>query len=281
MRFTVYILEVLIRKIILFIILMNNAFGNTNSGSYGNFSSNTLITGLFIIVVIIIIVYLFVRLGYSVSNYQNDSPYIVEDTIQGTTAKSFAGSKLLRSYDQKFGLEFSYTFWLYIDENTFNNSGKWHHVFHKGNSSAVPLQAPGVWIYPNENKLAINMNTYNNVKVSCDVDNLPLNKWFFVAITCVGQNVDVFINAKLKKRCNLGAIPMLNYGDLYMGKWGGFNGFISRFRYYSYAVPFYMIEKIFDQGPSDAPCTDTGTKPPYLAKDYWMTTGFPNTNVSA
>jgi len=261
---------------------MNNSFGNTNLGS-GNssvFSANTIITGLFIIVVIIIIIYLFVRLGYSVSNYQNDSPFIVEDTIQGTTAKSSPGSKLLRSYDQKFGLEFSYTFWLYIDENTFNNSGKWHHVFHKGNSSAVPLQAPGVWIYPNENKLAVNMNTYNNVKSSCDVGNLPMNKWVCFAIVVIGDRMDVYVNAKLKKRCNLGGIPKQNYGDLYMGKWGGFNGFISRFRYYSYAVPFYLIERIFNEGPSDAPCTETGVTPPYLAPQYWMTTGFPNTQVN-
>jgi len=253
-----------------------NSFGNIKS----SFSSNTLITILFIIVILIIIVYLFVRLGFSVSSYRNDSPYIVEDTVQGTNARSYAGSKLLRSYDQKFGLEFSYTFWLYIDENTFNNSGKWHHVFHKGNSSAVPLQAPGVWIYPNENKLAINMNTYNNVKSSCDVGNLPMNKWVCFAIVVIGDRMDVYVNAKLKKRCNLGGIPKQNYGDLYMGKWGGFNGFISRFRYYSYAVPFYLIERIFNEGPSDAPCTETGVTPPYLAPQYWMTTGFPNTQVN-
>ena len=243
------------------------------------FTPNSMITFLLIIVVVIIITYLFVRLGYSVINYQNDAPYIIEDTVTGTTAISYPGSRLLRSYDQKFGLEFSYTFWIYIDENTFN-SKKWHHVFHKGNSSATPLQAPGVWIYPSENKLAINMNTYNEVKVSCDIGNIPLNKWILISIVVVGKHMDVYVNSKLKKRCALNGIPKQNFGDLYISKWGGFNGYLSRFRYYSYAIPFYQIESVFNQGPSDAPCADTKQKPPKLAPEYWMTTGFPSTEVN-
>lgn len=257
----------------------NGRVSNTMNSVKSYFSSNSLITLFLIVVIIIVITYLFIRLGYSIMNYQNDAPYIVEETILGTTAMSYPGSKLLRSYDQKQGLEFSYTFWIYIDENTFN-SNKWHHVFHKGNSNAFPLQAPGVWIYPNENKLAINMNTYNQVKVSCDIGNIPLNKWICIAMVVVGDHMDVYVNAKLKKRCNLGGIPKQNFGDLYVNKWGGFNGFLSRFRYYAYAVPFFMIERIFNMGPSDAPCVDTKQKPPKLAPQYWMTTGFPNTQVN-
>lgn len=254
-------------------------FSNTMGTVKNYFTANTFITLFLILVIIIIITYLFVRLGFSVMNYQNDAPYIVEDTITGTTAMSYPGSKLLRSFDKKQGLEFSYTFWLYVDDHTFD-SNKWHHIFHKGSSSATPLQAPGVWLYPSENKLAINMNTYNQVKVSCDVGNIPLNKWICLAIVVVGETLDVYINAKLKKRCKLGGIPKQNFGDLYMNKWGGFNGFISRFRYYSYGVPSFMLERIFNAGPSDAPCVDTKSKPPKLAPEYWMTTGFPNTQVN-
>jgi len=259
-----------------------NSLGNSvgNNLNTGQGFSNQIINILLIIVIIIIVVYLFIRIGFSVSNFHSDSPYIIEDTVLGTNSRSFPASKLLRSYDQKFGLEFSYTFWLYIDENTFNNSNKWHHVFHKGSCNGVPLQAPGVWIYPSENKLAINMNTYNQVKASCDIDNVPMNKWVHIALVVVGQHIDVYVNARLKKRCDLGGIPMQNYGDLWMSKWGGFNGFMSRFRYFSYAIPFYLIEKMFKEGPSSAPCVETGEKPPYLAPDYWMTTGFPNTQVN-
>ena len=263
----------------------NSSFPNMSSSSMSEgatsfFSSNKLMTILLIIVILLLLTYLFTRLGYSINNYQNESPYIIEDTIQGTTAKSFPGSLLLRSSDQKFGLEFSYSFWLYIGDNTFNNTSKMHHIFHKGNSSSVPLQAPGVWIYPNENKLAIYMNTYNNVASKCDIGNIPMNKWVFMSIVVIGRHMDVYVNAKLKKRTDLGGIPKQNYGDLYINKWGGFSGFLSRFRYYSYAMQFFQIEEAFKNGPSDAPCADTGTRPPTLAPNWWMTTGFPNTQVT-
>ena len=39
------------------------------------------------------------------------------------------------------------------------------------------------------------------------------------------------------------------------------------------------LEQLFKEGPSKAPCTETGVEPPYLAPDYWMTTGFPNTQI--
>ena len=261
-----------------------NSFPNSSSsmgeGAKLFFGSNTLMTILLIIVILLLLIYLFTRLGYSINNYQNEAPYIIEDTIQGTTTKSFPGSLLLRSSDQKFGLEFSYSFWIYIGQNTFNNTSKMHHIFHKGNSSSVPLQAPGVWIYPNENKLAIYMNTYNNVASKCDIGNIPMNKWVFMTIVVIGRHMDVYVNSKLKKRTDLGGIPKQNYGDLYMNKWGGFSGFLSRFRYYSYALPFYQIEEAFKTGPSDAPCADTGDKPPTLAPNWWMTTGFPNTQIN-
>jgi hypothetical protein len=96
----------------------------------------------------------------------------------------------------------------------------------------------------------------------------------------IEDKLDVYVNANLKKRFDLGGIPKQNYGDIFIAKWGGFQGFLSRLRYYSYALPFYSIEKIYDQGPSQAPCSDAGAKPPALSPDYWMTTGFPNTQVN-
>ena len=74
------------------------------------------------------------------------------------------------------------------DSNFAGARGKeWKHIMHKGNSSGMPLQAPGIWIYPSTNKLAINMNTYNSVKESCDIGNIPLNKWFHLTVMVIGS----------------------------------------------------------------------------------------------
>jgi len=60
----------------------NGRFGNTMSSVKSYFTPNTFITLFLIIVVVIVITYLFVRLGYSIMNYQNDAPYIIEDNIR-------------------------------------------------------------------------------------------------------------------------------------------------------------------------------------------------------
>ena len=98
--------------------------------------------------------------------------------------------------DSQYGSEFTYTFWMFINDTNFSSlstgakcdSGSGQpllkHVFHKGsndfysndNNYHYPiLQSPGVWIYPNTNKLGINFNTYNNIVETCDIGNIPLN----------------------------------------------------------------------------------------------------------
>lgn len=241
---------------------------------------STWISILLIILICVLIIYFLVRLGLDYQSFNNNSPALIDGTRIANQPKIIKGNQILPSYDKQYGIEFSYAFWIYIEGSTFNNESKYKHVFHKGNSSSVPLQSPGVWLYPSENTMAIIMNSTNSIKNSCNIGNLPMNKWVHVCISVIGKTLDVYVNAKLRKRCKIDGIPKQNYGDLYITKWGGFDGFLSQFRYYSYALPFYRLEQIFKDGPSSAPCTETGVTPPYLAPDYWMTTGFPNTQVS-
>jgi hypothetical protein len=92
------------------------------------------------------------------------------------------------------------------------------------------LQSPGVWLYPNTNKFHIRFNTYQNVTESCDVGNIPINAWTHVTILLIGNSVDVFINGNLKKRQKLRGVPKLNYDNLYITNWGGFDGYLCGFK---------------------------------------------------
>ena len=71
-------------------------------------------------------------------------------------------------------------------------------------------------------------------------------------------------------------MPKLNYGNVYINMFNGFDGFISNMRYWNKAISQYELEDLCDIGPSKSPCTQPGAKPPYLSKDYWMKTEFPN-----
>ena len=53
----------------------------------------------------------------------------------------FGAKTLGRSENEYSGLEFSYSFWMYIDDWSCKY-GQWKHVMHKGNTSSWPLRAP-------------------------------------------------------------------------------------------------------------------------------------------
>lgn len=262
---------------------IRNKIGNNTSLSTGNTGStwnrkNKTITIIFTCVIMALVIYFLVIIGRDYSNYNQNSPYLFQGTKIAKIAKNIPGSIVHRSTDGKFGLEATYSMWLFIEDSNFAGarSKEWKHVLHKGSANGMPLQSPGIWIYPNTNKLAININTYHSVKESCDVDNIPLNKWFHLTVSIINKSVDVYINCNLKKRCKLIGVPKMNYGDIYINNWQGFDGLISNVRYWSRAVSDFQLQEICKEGPSKAPCTDSGVNPPYLAKNYWMTTGFPD-----
>ena len=114
----------------------------------------------------------------------NNEPFLVKGTKLGKSTVVIPGSKVPPSVDGKYGAEFSYSMWIFINDWTYKQ-GEWKHILHKGSHTAMPLQAPGIWLYPKENKMAINMNTYHSVKESCDIGNLTINKWFHLTVVVI------------------------------------------------------------------------------------------------
>lgn len=260
---------------------------NSNKDSIFQTRNKTrlIINIVMLIFVIACILYIIIIFSKDYNKYNQDSPYLIETTQNGKgigdeLTQLVPWNRFNRSLDTKYGIEFTYGLWLFIEDSNFidGRESRWKHIFHKGSKNGIPLQSPGVWIYPNENKLAINMNTYYSVKESCDVGNIPLNKWFHLTISVINKNIDIYINCNLKKRCKLKGVPKLNFGDLYISQWSGFDGLISRFRYWNYALDPYQLETICSIGPSSESCNNTKNQVPYLSKKYWMTTGFPYSN---
>lgn len=262
---------------------MNNSTSTTSSliNRAKNASTGSKILGFFIVLLVLLLIIYFVRrLRNDYNNLYGNSPWIVSGAKTANTRLVIPGNKIKRSVDSKYGIEFSYTFWMYIN-NWGTKAGQLKHILHKGNPTANPLQAPGIWLAKNENTLLINMNTFAQVKETCNIQNIPVRKWVHVTVVLMGRNLDVYINGRLKRRCTLKGIPKQNYGDLYVSLHEGFDGFLSRMRYFNYAIPYYLIEKMFNDGPSGAKCIDTGNAvPPYLRDDYWMTTGWPDSQES-
>lgn len=292
----------------------NNRFMK-NMKSNNPVGSSSMLTGslvIFVIIALLICIYLYFTIrGYN--NFVNNSPMIIRDTIDGSKPMKIDSYKIVNPSDGKYGTEFSYSFWVYLKDSNFgataddvdcednlgkNTTPKFKHIFHKGSNDMyigsgskymnLPLlQSPGVWLYPNDNKLNIRFNTYSNenkdVYETCDIGNIPINKWVHISIILIGNSVDVYVNCNLKKRQKLSGIPKLNDGDLYINQFGGFNGFLSRFRYYNYAIDPFELDLICKMGPSDnTPVDDLRATSggsngigSYLSSDYWFNYGFP------
>ena len=174
----------------------------------------------------------------------------------------------IKRSEEQNGIQFTYSFWFYIENLDYKN-GEWKHVFHKGNSSSYPNRAPGVWLHPTKNSVRIYMNTQDNILEFVDIDNIPLRKWVHMAVILNNQNLDIYVNGYLKERKALESIPRQNDDDFWINMFGGFEGFVSNIQYFSYAVDFGTINSIIKTGPSKSNCIDTSEVPPYLNDNWW------------
>lgn len=226
------------------------------------------------------VIYFVIRFSRTITkrynNYKMSTPWILEGTKSGNKRMivlqdpSKENSITLgRSENEKAGLEFTYSFWMHINDWSYKY-GQWKHIMHKGNDSSWPNRSPGVWLHPKKNAMRVYMNTFKNIAEFTDIHDLPLGKWFHVAIAVRQRNLDIFINGNLVKRHTLEGIPKQNYGDLYINAWRGFGGFMSRIRYHDYYISFSEMDNALSIEPSVSGCVDSNDVPPYFSPNWWL-----------
>ena len=223
----------------------------------------------------IIVAHLLLTAYKTYSKWASGSPWVLHGTksakkrmIVLQDPKRMGHITLQRSNNEYGGLEFSYAFWMFIDDWSYKY-GEWKHIMHKGNESSWPLRAPGMWLHPKDNTMRVYMNTFKKVDEYVDIENIPLNKWVSVVVAVKQRNLDIFVNGNLAKRHVLSGIPKQNSGDLYINSFRGFSGFMSNIRYYDYYLSFAEMDTFLALGPSKKPCVDTGETPPYLDITWW------------
>ena len=255
--------------------IMQNGPSQLLEGVKSGSPVSILIAGILAIIVLYLVYFYGMKLIRNMNNYSKGSPYIVDGTkdarrrlVISQDPNKPGSINLPRSLNEQGGIEFSFSSWLFIDNYNYK-LGQWKHVFHKGNETSWPLRAPGVWLHPDKNALRVYMNSYNEISEYLDVENIPINKWFCLIIIVKGQNLDCYVNGNLKKSLKLTGIPKQNYGDVFINAFGGFSGYLSRLRYYDYALNYSELDGILKIGPNMMPCADSGERPPYLTPNWW------------
>jgi hypothetical protein len=78
------------------------------------------------------------------------------------------------------------------------------------------------------------MDTVTNNNNYLDVTNIPLKKWFHLAIRIQNTVMDVYINGVITARKVLAEVPKQNYNNVNVGYNSGFSGQLSNLCYYSH-----------------------------------------------
>jgi hypothetical protein len=217
--------------------------------------------------------------------------------------KSPLAKTVYTSDNQRSGVEFSYSLFCYITSDTFSNGDdQLYHILHKGYSKPYPLMGPGLFMKGNSNTLRVYMNCYQTWNNYADIDNIPIEKWVHIVVSCKGNHLYVYINGNLKTKMALsGNTPAYqNYGDIYLFSQrkikilsttpslrtgtdesqvssgelnfnGAAKGLASRVFYFAYALTYTEIQNLISMGPSPVMEGVNMSITPYLTDQWWTT----------
>jgi hypothetical protein len=262
-------------------------------------NSNSMIAKFAFVVLILFAFFALVNLGIMILGYFMQSPknpYLIYGMIDGNAAQTISqdprqnnASIVTRSNDQSTGMEFTWSVWLMVNDNSWTTDGtkKYLHVFNKGDVPIAGTQGTGVASVNNapglyfstgaeipqpEMLLHVIMDTVTNTPVTLDVSGVPFRQWFHVAVRLENTMMDVYINGTISGRAQILNVPKQNYQDVNVGSNGGFAGKISNLRYYAHALSAFEINGIVIGGPNtttSALATTGKWSDPYYLSSQW------------
>lgn len=274
-----------------------------NSGEF--LESNSLIAKFVFIILVLIVFMVLLNLGVFLIVYfkkPDKQPYVVKGLISGNSTRHVKQDprdadsiRLYRSNNENKGAEFTWAVWLKRDKVDISNGKEYVHIFNKGdyievmNPKDEPTSkfgnGPGVYFYNDtesdqENKIKIIMDVVNedlNATNSGDgrreiveVFNLPIKRWFHLAIRCENKVLDVYVNGVITKRITFSSVPKQNFGDVHVNK-TGYDGQLSDLRYFDMGLDVFQIQNIVNSGPNlRSADSDKNMKFDYLANSWYM-----------
>jgi hypothetical protein len=236
--------------------LTSNADLGAASSEFIN--SNSIISKFVFLILVLIVFIMLMNLGVYIISYflrPNMSPYVIKGLINGNTQvripqdpKNSNSVTIYRSNNASKGIEFTWSVWLNINELPSVESP----IFNKGNDNTQ--KGPMMTIKRGTNDsgtISIFMDSVvasdNTTTPTVSLTNMPLNRWFNIAIRMQNKIMDVYVNGTVTKRYVFTNVPKQNYGDVVIGK---FNGQLSDLRYFNTALNVFQINNITMAGPN-------------------------------
>ena len=120
---------------------------------------------------------------------------------------------------------------------------------------------PGVWLLRQTNTLRVLVPLETNFKgnltnievQTCDVENIPLQRWVSINITISDNILDVWVDGYLRKSFSLAGFPKINENALHVCPDGGFDGYLSKLSVSNAPLSIKKIKEIYEKGPTLKP----------------------------
>ena len=190
---------------------------------------------------------------------------------------------ILRSENEKNGIEFTWSTWIYL--NGFDDDTSYHHVFNKGNvtmdgsktdgylGTTNPNNAPGLYLNPKYDGFRVILNSFSDpYQEIIDVTDLPMTKWINIVIRIQDKNCDIYVNGRLVKRRIMTEVVKQNYDDVHVSLNGGFSGYLSNLTYFNRSLSITDIQNIISVGPNLKPVSkalDLNSSGPRYLSNRW------------
>jgi hypothetical protein len=166
----------------------------------------------------------------------------------GTKVTKISSSDLAQSNSSNY----AYSVWMYIEDWSYRY-GEPKIVLGRLDDDLNP--SPAIVLGAIENNLRIETTVYSSTqannasKHTCNVDNIPIQKWVNVIVSLYGRTMDVYIDGKLVRTCVLpGVAKVSNTAPLYITPNGGFSGYTSNVNYYANSLNPQEAYNIYRDG---------------------------------
>ena len=222
-----------------------------------------------LMVVVILVIYLLFRYMFQ------DINTLQQNVVNGQNLTTIQASSLATNGSGVTSNNFAYSIWFYVNDWNYRY-GEPKVVFGRmgkssvaGSSSTDSINGldpcPAVVLGAIENNLSIALGCYpgldtpaprtgtgstpTSVVHTCNVANVPIQKWVNLLISVYGRTLDVYLDGKLVKTCLLPGISMVNpNANIYITPKGGFNGWTSKFQYWPNSLNPQDAWNVYTQG---------------------------------
>jgi hypothetical protein len=163
--------------------------------------------------------------------------------VDGKSSTYVAGSSAPLSAGTQGG--YGIQWWMYVKDWNYGY-GKEKPVLSRSDTTDPSVMNPNVTLHPTDNALRVSVSIFptdpnssgksepapashpdsTDDVFTCEVPNIPLQKWFSVSLTVFDRNMDIYIDGKLVKSCFLSGVPKPAVGDIQISKDGGFSGLL-------------------------------------------------------